>query len=71
LSLEGQRVLAVLVLAIGLWGLETLPPGVTAVLAIVALVLTRAVAGIREALAGFADPIPYFLIGVLTMGAAG
>jgi anion transporter len=70
LSLEGQRVLAVLVLAIGLWGLEALPPGVTGVLAIVALVLTRAVAGIREALVGFADPIAYFLIGVLTMGVA-
>lgn len=70
LSLEGQRVLAVIVLAIGLWGLETLPPGVTGVLAIVALVLTRAVAGIREALVGFADPIPYFLISVLTMGVA-
>jgi sodium-dependent dicarboxylate transporter 2/3/5 len=70
LSLEGQRVLAVLVLAIGLWGLETLPAGVTGVAAIVALVLTRAVAGIREALVGFADPIAYFLIGVLTMGVA-
>ena len=70
LSLEGQRVLAVIVLAIGLWGLETLPPGVTGVLAIVALVLTRAVGGLREALVGFADPVPYFLIGVLTMGVA-
>jgi di/tricarboxylate transporter len=70
LSLEGQRVLAVLVLAIGLWGLEALPPGATGVLAIVALVLTGAVAGIREGLVGFADPIPYFLIGVLTMGVA-
>ena len=27
-------------------------------------------AGIREALVGFADPIAYFLIGVLTMGVA-
>ena len=70
LSLEGQRVLAVLVLAIGLWGLEALPAGVTGVVAVVALVLTRAVAGLREALVGFADPIAYFLIGVLTMGVA-
>src|SRR4029077_19689521 len=67
---EGQRVLAVIVLAIGLWGLEALPPGVTAVVAIVALVGTGAVAGIREGLAGFADPIAFFLVGVLTMGAA-
>jgi anion transporter len=70
LSLEGQRVLAVVVLAIGLWGFETLPPGVTGVVAILALVFTRAVPGIREGLAGFADPIAYFLIGVLTLGVA-
>ena len=70
LAPEGQRVLAVIVLAIGLWGLEALPPGVTAIVAIVALVGTRAVAGIREGLAGFADPIAFFLVGVLTMGAA-
>jgi sodium-dependent dicarboxylate transporter 2/3/5 len=70
LSPEGQRVLAVIVLAIGLWGFETLPPGVTGMVAVMGLVFTRAVAGIREALAGFADPIAYFLIGVLTMGVA-
>ena len=70
LTPEGQRVLAVIVLAIGLWGLEAVPSGVTAIIAIVALVGTGAVAGIREGLAGFADPIAFFLIGVLTMGAA-
>jgi len=70
LTPEGQRVLAVIVLAIGLWGLEAVPSGVTAIVAIVALVGTGAVAGIREGLAGFADPIAFFLIGVLTMGAA-
>ena len=37
---------------------------------VVALVGTGAVAGIREGLAGFADPIAFFLVGVLTMGAA-
>ncbi len=70
LTLEGQRVLAVVVLAIGLWGLETFPPGVTSMVVIVALVATRAVAGVREGLAGFADPVAFFLVGVLTMGAA-
>ena len=70
LSAEGQRVLAVIVLAIGLWGLEALPPGVTGVVAIMALVFTRAVPSIREGLVGFADPIAYFLIGVLTLGVA-
>jgi anion transporter len=70
LSAEGQRVLAVIVLAIGLWGFETLPPGVTGVVAIMALVFTHAVPSIREGLAGFADTIAYFLIGVLTMSVA-
>jgi anion transporter len=70
LGVEGQRVLAVIVLAIGLWSLEALPAAVTAVVTIVALVLTHAVAGIRDALVGFADPIAYFLLGVLTMGVA-
>jgi sodium-dependent dicarboxylate transporter 2/3/5 len=70
LTVEGQRVLAVVVLAIGLWGLETVPAGVTGVITILGLVLTHAVTGLREALVGFADPIAYFLIGVLTMGVA-
>jgi len=70
LSSEGQRVLAVIVLAIGLWGFETLPPGVTGMVGIIALVFTHAVPGLREALVGFADPIAYFLIGVLTLGVA-
>jgi anion transporter len=70
LSAEGQRVLAVIVLAIGLWGFEILPPGVTGIVAIIALVFTHAVPGMREGLAGFADPIAYFLIGILTLGVA-
>ncbi len=56
LSLEGQRVLAVIVLAIGLWGFETLPPGVTGMVAIIALVFTHAVPSIREA--SWASRIP-------------
>ena len=35
-----------------------------------ALVFTRAVPSIREGLVGFADPIAYFLIGVLTISVA-
>lgn len=70
LSAAGQRVLAVIVLAIGFWGLETLPPGVTGMVTMVALVVTGAVPGVREALVGFADPIAYFLLGVLTLGLA-
>lgn len=67
---EGHRVLAVAVLAIALWGTELLPSGVTGMLVILALVLTRAVPGLREGLAGFAEPIVYFLMGVLTIGLA-
>ncbi|PYM20400.1 MAG: hypothetical protein DMD81_01975 [Candidatus Rokuibacteriota bacterium] len=70
LTIEGQRSLTAVALAIGLWGTELLPPGVTGVVAIVALVVLRAVPSVREALVGFADPVPYFLIGVLTIGLA-
>jgi anion transporter len=43
---------------------------VTGVVVVIALVLLRAVPGMREALVGFADPVAYFLIGVLTIGLA-
>src|SRR5262245_32373852 len=66
----GKRVIAVAVLAIGLWCTEALPGGVTSLVLIVALVLSGAVPGFREALSGFADPVAYFLIGVLTIGLA-
>jgi solute carrier family 13 (sodium-dependent dicarboxylate transporter), member 2/3/5 len=67
---EGQRVLAVAALAVALWGTETLPAGVTGVAVVIALVTFGAVPGMREALVGFADPVVYFLIGVLTIGLA-
>ena len=67
---EGQRVLAVAALAVALWGTEALPAGVTSVVVVMALVILRAVPGMREALVGFADPVAYFLIGVLTLGLA-
>ena len=70
LSAEGQRVLAVVALAIALWATEALPAGVTGVVVVLGLVLGGGVPGIREALAGFADPVTYFLIGVLTIGLA-
>jgi len=66
----GKRVIAVALLAIGLWCTEALPAGVTSLILIVALVLTGAVAGVPQALVGFADPVAYFLIGVLTIGLA-
>jgi len=70
LSLQGQRVLAVAALAIGLWCTEMLPAGVTGMLVVLLLVLSGGVAGFREALAGFAEPVTYFLMAVLTLGLA-
>ena len=64
----GKRVIAVAVLARGLWCTEALRAGVTAMVLIVALVLTGS--GFPDALAGFADPVAYFLLGVLTIGLA-
>jgi anion transporter len=66
----GKRVIAVAALAIGLWCTEALPAGVTSLVLVVALVLSGAVPGFSQALAGFADPVAYFLIGVLTIGLA-
>jgi anion transporter len=70
LSRAGQQVLAVAVIAIGLWSTEALPMGVTGILVVLALVLSGGVPGFREALMGFAEPVTYFLMGVLTMGLA-
>jgi sodium-dependent dicarboxylate transporter 2/3/5 len=70
LSGAGQRALIVTLMIIVLWTTEVLEPGVTALLAIVLLALTGAAEGIRPALQGFANPVPYFLVGVLTMGVA-
>ena len=51
----GKRVIAVAVLAIGLWCTEALPAGVTSLILVVALVLSGGVPGFPEALA--ASPI--------------
>lgn len=70
LPLAGQRVLAVAVLAIGLWCTDVIPASVTGLLVVVALTLSGGVPGLKEALVGFAEPVGYFLIGVLTLGLA-
>lgn len=70
LAPAGQRVLAVTALAIGLWIAEALPVGVTSLLVVLALVLSGGVPGLREALSGFAEPVAYFLVAVLTIGLA-
>lgn len=66
----GKRVLAVAVLAIGLWCTEALPAAVTSLVLILALALSGGVAGFSDALVGFSEPVAYFLIGVLTIGLA-
>src|SRR5262249_24474141 len=58
------------VLAIGAWSTGVLPAGVTGILAIVALPLSGAVPSLAVALSGFAEPVAYFLVGVLTIGLA-
>jgi anion transporter len=62
--------LGVAALAIGLWCTEVLPTGVTSMLVLLLLVLSGGVPGFREALAGFAEPVTYFLMAVLTLGLA-
>lgn len=66
----GKRVLAVAVLAVWLWCTEAVPAALAGLILIVALVLSGGVPGISDALAGFSDPVAYFLMGVLTIGLA-
>jgi len=70
LPVAGQRALLVTLITIVLWTAEVLEPGVTALLGVTLLALTGAAGNVRAALQGFANPVPYFLIGVLTMGVA-
>ncbi len=68
LSGEGQRALAVMALAVGFWATGALPLAVTGVVGVILLTLLRAVPDIEAALYGFSQPVPYFLVGVLTLG---
>ncbi|HEU4370894.1 MAG TPA: SLC13 family permease [Methylomirabilota bacterium] len=70
LPIAGQRALIVTLITIVLWTSEVLEPGVAAVLSVTLLALTGAADSMRGALQGFANPVPYFLVGVLTMGVA-
>ena len=68
LSEEGQRALAVMALAVGLWATGALPLAITGIAAVVLLTLLGAVPDLEAALYGFSQPVPYFLIGILTLG---
>ena len=67
---EGQRSLAVMALAVGLWATGALPLAVTGIVGVILLTLLRATPDLEAALYGFSQPVPYFLIGVLTLGLA-
>ncbi len=70
LPVRGQRALAVMLITIVLWTTRGLDSGATALLGVTLLALTGAAGSIRQALQGFANPVPYFLVGVLAMGVA-
>jgi anion transporter len=70
LPLAGQRALIVTLITILLWTGEILAPGVTAIVSVTLLALSGATPSLRDALQGFANPVPFFLVGVLTMGVA-
>ena len=65
---EGQRSLAVMALAVGFWATGGLPLAVTGIVGVVLLTLVGAVPDLEAALYGFSQPVPYFLLGVLTLG---
>lgn len=66
----GKRVLVVALLAIVLWCTEALPAALTGLVLVIGLVVSGGVPEFRDALAGFADPVTYFVMGVLTIGLA-
>jgi sodium-dependent dicarboxylate transporter 2/3/5 len=70
LSPAGQKVLGIAIIAIGLWSTEVLPIGVTGMLVVLSLMVSGGVPSYQEALIGFAKPVAYFLIAVLTIGLA-
>jgi anion transporter len=70
LSPQGQRVIAVVLLAIVLWSTEALPVGVSALGVLILLAATRSVPSVSDLFYGFLSPILYFLVGVMAMGGA-
>ena len=57
-------------MAVVLWASEALPIAVTGLVSILLLVLLGAAPGIEAGLYGFAQPVTYFLVGILTLGLA-
>ena len=70
LSAPGQRAILVTIITVVLWTSNVVESGTTAIVALVLLTLTGAAPSLRDALRGFLNPVPYFLVGVLAMGLA-
>ncbi len=70
LSLRGQRAIVVTVITVLLWTTSALESGTTSMAAIALLAASGAASGLRDALRGFVNPVPYFLVGVLALGVA-
>ena len=71
LSENGQRALAVMLLAVILWATEAISVPVAGVGGVLLLVLVGAAPDLGPALYGFSQPVAYFLVGILTLGLAG
>ena len=67
---EGQRAMAVMILAVVLWATEAIPIAVTGLVGVVLLILLGVVPDAGGALYGFSQPVAYFLVGILTLGMA-
>ncbi len=70
LSSSGQRVIAVVILAIILWATEALPVGVSSLIILILLAATKSVSSMNDLFHGFRSPILYFLVGVMGMAGA-
>ncbi len=70
LSWPGQKVLAVVILAIILWSTEALPVSVSSLIILILLAVTKSVSSMDELFHGFRSPILYFLVGVMAMAGA-
>ena len=70
LAPSGRAALGVTALAVGLWGSELLPLPTTALLAVLLLYTSGAVARPEDALVGFSSPVLFFLLGSAGLGIA-
>jgi len=70
LSPQGQRVIAIVLLAIVLWATEALPVAISSIVVLILLGITKSVPSANDLFHGFRSPILYFMVGVMAMGGA-